>query len=63
MPSLGKANPASTNMMSSPYSNTQVFLPISCRPPKGITRRWGGLVALRLVPWALPLELVMEKEF
>ena len=38
-PSDGKARPASTSINSSPYSNTQVFFPISCKPPNGITLR------------------------
>ena len=40
----GKAKPASTSINSSPYSKTQVFLPISCSPPRGITLRAGVLL-------------------
>jgi len=31
-------------MMSSPYSKTHVFFPISWRPPNGITLKQGDLV-------------------
>src|SRR5579884_1815554 len=37
----GNITPASTTMMSLPYSITVMFLPISPTPPSGIMRSWG----------------------
>tara|TARA_Y100001968_G_scaffold242752_1_gene226448 strand:- start:7159 stop:7407 length:249 start_codon:yes stop_codon:yes gene_type:complete len=48
MPSVGKAKPPSTMMMSSPYSKTQVFFPISCKPPRGITLKHGSFDLMAL---------------
>src|SRR3972149_10287384 len=36
--SSGNMSPASTAMIASPYSRSIMFLPISPRPPRGITR-------------------------
>src|SRR5438094_4089084 len=41
--SSGNMRPQSTTTMSSPYSNTYMFLPISPTPPSGMMRRsWSG---------------------
>ena len=40
--SLGKIDPQSTTMMSSPYSKTVMFLPISSTPPSGMIRSLDG---------------------
>src|SRR6185503_2622381 len=53
--SSGNIRPQSMTTMSSPYSNTYMFLPISPTPPSGMMRRIGlGVVGIRgggLVSW------------
>src|SRR3954468_1461684 len=46
--SSGNISPQSITTMSSPYSNTYMFLPISPTPPSGMMRRIGfGVVGIR----------------
>src|SRR3954447_12820944 len=40
--SSGNIRPQSMTMMSSPYSNTYMFLPISPTPPSGMMRSWSA---------------------
>jgi len=49
IPSVGKANPASSSKISSLISKTQVFLPISCKPPNGMILSVGSLEFLAIV--------------
>src|ERR1043165_422187 len=42
--SSGNIRPQSITTMSSPYSNTYMFLPISPTPPSGMIRRTGWVV-------------------
>src|SRR5690242_14328374 len=45
--SSGNIRPQSITTMSSPYSNTYMFLPISPTPPSGMIRRTGWGVGIR----------------
>ncbi len=40
--SRGNMEPTSTTTMSSPYSNTVMFMPISPNPPRGMMRSLGS---------------------
>src|SRR5438067_621221 len=55
MSSDGNISPQSTAMMSSPYSNSIMFLPISPSPPSGITRSFSAAMDLLQEPHLLRL--------